>query len=108
MNVLARGQIKRRDQMIQNKEGVIQKQSTPRSNSSMPTSALKRETIEENNRRIADAKQELARKIEKLKETQKKAKSSRQALQRAIADLREKSASESTNWSSGIARHRKT
>ncbi len=87
-NVLAKGQIQRRDRMLVTKENVIEKQSAE----------IKRKAsvIAENNNKIARAQSDLTANIRQLELQQQKAKSSKASLESAIANLKEKSNTEIT------------
>ncbi len=86
VNVLAKGQIKRRDEVIQTKETVIEQQTSEIEEQSKQIAA--------NNQKIEAINQELAQKIEKIKRQQKKAKMSKKAMQQAIAQLQKQSAAQ--------------
>lgn len=96
-NILAKSQIKRRDQIIVKKEDTIAQkevaiaQKDDQIQDLSTEVAQKEQMIEENQQKIDAINNALANKIKTLRAEQSRAKMSKQALQKAIADLKNRS-----------------
>jgi myosin heavy subunit len=98
VNMLAKTQLKHRDEVIQTKENVIKSQTEEISQ--------KEKIIADNSKQINYIQNELARKIQKIKDDQKRAVISKKAMDASIAKLRAASTAQIENLKSQSERER--